>query len=135
MTAAGNPATTRIVAEYAVDFDVRFDYDGVAAPPPGIVAAPSIVASTYANATVCAAAGAGSPVGRMRAMEFRLSVRTRDEDPAFPFVAPGGVGLVVQRFKLNAVTAGAARVRTITTRVELSNFAAANIQRPAPGGC
>jgi len=130
-------AETRIVAEYAVDFDVRFGVDNVATPPLGTIAQPRTCTTTYAGAGAWAVAGAGSLAGRLRAVEFRLSVRARDEDPAFPFVAPGGLGgvdPVVQRFKLNALTTASARVRTMRTRVELTSFAGANIQRPGPGG-
>ena len=130
-------ANTRIIAEYAVDFDVRFGADRAAVPALGTVAQPLSCSTTYAGAGAWAVAGAGSLAGRLRALEFRLSVRARDEDPAFPFVAPGGIGgvdPVVQRYKLNAATVGSTRVRTMRTRVELTTFAAANIQRPALGG-
>lgn len=133
-TGAEIAATTRIVAEYAVDFDVRFDVDTAAVPPIGTVGNPIICRAAFANSGAWATPGAGSLAGRLRAAEFRLSVRTRDEDPGFPFVAPGGVAPVIFRYKLNAVTVGAARVRTITTQVELTTFASLNIQNPATGG-
>jgi hypothetical protein len=135
-TGAVIAGTERIVAEYAVDFDVRFDVDTAAVPVNGVVNNPVIAQSTFLNGPNCAAAGGASPVGRMRAAEFRLSVRTRDEDPAFPWVAPGGIAPVVQRFDVNTLTTGAARVRTMTTKVQLGTFAALNIQRPAlAAGC
>lgn len=134
-TGAPIVASTRIVAEYAVDFDVRFDADNAPVPPAGTVSPPSILVTSYAAGPVCAIPGVASPVARMRAIQFRLSVRGRDEDPAFPFSGPG-VAPVVQRFDLDVNTIGAARVRTMTTKVQLSTFSALNIQRPAlPGGC
>lgn len=129
------PNTERIVAEYAVDFDVSFDVDAAAVPAvPGTVNPPDIRRCTFANSPAWATGGANSLAGRVRAVLFRLSVRTRNEDPAFPWVANPALPLV--RFKLRPVaqTAAACRVRTISNRVELPNFAAANIQTPATGG-
>ena len=137
-TGAPIAGTTRIVAEYAVDFDVRFDVDTAPVPPPGTVGNPQFgpaAPGVWTNGPICAIPGAGSPVGRIRAAQFRLSVRSRDEDPSFPFAGPG-VAPVVQRFEINPVQLGAARVRTMTSKVELSTFASLNIQNPGLGaGC
>ncbi len=137
-TAAPVAGTSRIVAEYAVDFDVRFDVDTAPVPPAGTVGNPVFgtpALGVWANGPVCATPGALSPVGRVRAAQFRLSVRTRDEDPGFPFAGPG-VAPVVQRFEVDPVQLGAARVRTMTSKVELSTFASLNIQNPGLGaGC
>lgn len=137
-TGAPLAGTSRIVAEYAVDFDVRFDVDTAPVPPAGTVGNPvfgSPAAGVWTNGPICAIPGALSPVGRVRAAQFRLSVRTRDEDPGFPFAGPG-VAPVVQRFEVDAAQLGAARVRSMTTKVELSTFASLNIQNPGLGaGC
>ncbi|MBI2898056.1 MAG: hypothetical protein HYY06_31170 [Deltaproteobacteria bacterium] len=127
--------TERIVAEYAVDFDVSFDVDTAATPAvPGTVNPPVVQQCSFASSAAWAVGGAGSLAGRVRAVLFRLSVRTRNEDPSFPWVANPGLPLV--RFKLRPVgtTTAACRVRTISTRVELPNFAAANIQSPTSAG-
>jgi prepilin-type N-terminal cleavage/methylation domain-containing protein len=126
------PGSERIIAEYAVDFDVSFEIDQADVPgTPGSVNPPAIGHCDWAASSTLADGTANSLVGRIRAVLFRLSVRSRAEDPNFPWVA--NPALPILRFKLDDTSAAACHVRTVTSRVELANFAVANIQSPAVG--
>ncbi|MEM9190034.1 MAG: prepilin-type N-terminal cleavage/methylation domain-containing protein [Myxococcota bacterium] len=111
---AGNvvAGSERIVAEYVVEFDVDIvtDTGGAGAAP------------IWATLNDGAAENALSvDASDARLARIRLSVRTPTEDSRFPFVARG-VNAPLTSYDLTADTDGAARVRTLTTDVQLSNF-------------
>jgi hypothetical protein len=93
----------RVVAEYVVDFDVSFvvDLQDGTTNPPQLSSLNSAASAALANPE------------SIRAIRFRLSTRTREEDPGYPWIAPGAGPLF--RYKLDDRTPNAARVRTIET--------------------
>lgn len=95
------PDSERVIAEYVVDFQVGFLVDDQTPPNP-----PELQELDFAES-----AGFGNPE-RIRGLRFRVSARTREEDPQFPWIPPvAGEPLTV--FKLEDGTETAARVRSI----------------------
>lgn len=94
----------RIVAENVVDLDFTFLIDQQIPPDPP----PDLAEIPFANA------GAFANTGQIRGIRYRLGIRTREEDPAFSWAAFAPVaGQPLRAFKLDVLTAGACRVRTI----------------------
>jgi type II secretory pathway pseudopilin PulG len=109
--------TEEIVAEYAVDFDLRLTVDN--APlgnDPSLFAPGALV--TYAAPTF----GSTSTPDRIRSVRVRLGVRSREGDRGATIASPAGDGLF--RFNLGTGTSEAfARVRTFQADVVLHNQA------------
>jgi hypothetical protein len=90
----------RVLAEYVVDFQVGYLVDDEVAP----TAPPRLRELTFDESAAWA-----NPE-RIRGLKFRLSTRTREEDPQFPWSDPGDP---LVRFKVDPRTESAARVRSI----------------------
>jgi prepilin-type N-terminal cleavage/methylation domain-containing protein len=106
----------RVVAEYVANFDV----DVISNTNLG-TGAPTLALQNDANAATLT----GANPHRVRSAVISLSVRTPAEDSRFPFVA-GAPALT--RYELDPSVPGAARVRTSTIEVLLSNVASRDIR-------
>lgn len=99
----------RAVLEYVVDFNVDFIVDTAAAG----------AAPVLARVNDAAAEAAGPEA--VRAALVRLSVRTPQQDPRFPWVTRAG-GAPLTRYRANASAPGASRVRTIEAEIFMPNL-------------
>lgn len=131
------PGTREIIVEHAVDFQVWFRQDDPGGAPmpgrPNITFGPDVPPDSV---VVIVSGGNPEPLldgslnahpENMRTAIIRLSVRTAEEDPTFPFIARvAGDPLV--RIELEPGGVGAAHVRTIITQVELPNIAFRNLR-------
>lgn len=122
------PGTERIVAEYAVDFDVAAVFDNASNLPGQEPVINRYGFGDARNFTLLGLTGVGmSAPQRVRALVVRLSVRDRVQDPDFGWVRRNP-GDPLTRFKVFPNQSGAARVRTATTEIELPNIAARNLR-------
>lgn len=129
--AGGNVATIsgtqRVIADYAVDFDIAAVVDSAApgAPQPTLTRYPF---GDARNFSVLGSLGsAGSQPERVRALSVRLSVRDRTQDPDFAWVPRAAATDPLTRFRVFPTQSGAARVRSLTTEIELPNIALRNL--------
>lgn len=117
----------RAIADYAVDFDVAAVVDSAAAG----AAQPVLTRYPFGdarNVQILGALGsAGSHPERVRALAVRLSVRDRTQDPDFGWSARSAATDPLTRFRVFANQPGAARVRTLTSEIELTNIALRNL--------
>lgn len=128
------PGAMRVIGEYAVDFDasVAVDDGFPANSATGPVTLRSFVfgdteiTNLLANAQT-AGLGTARPQ-RARAITFRLSVRERDQDPAFGWVARTVSTEALTRYRVFDNRIGASRVRTLTGEVTLPNLATRNLR-------
>jgi prepilin-type N-terminal cleavage/methylation domain-containing protein len=110
--------TTRVVLEFAADFDVRFVVD----TQPDPTASPDFqVLSGSAAEDALDPNDPGTFPERVRSVVVRLSARTPGTDPRFAFVerADGGP---LTRFRAHPDAPGAARVRTAEAEILLPNL-------------
>lgn len=129
--------TREIIAEYAVDFQVWFRVDDIGtALMPQQPSIQQTVDVPQDNVVVLVAGGGPQPPldgtvaahpEDMRVAIVRLSIRTAEEDPTFPFIARAA-GEPLVRYDLEAGAVGAAHVRTIVAQVELPNIAFRNLR-------
>lgn len=117
------PDTERVVLENVVDFNLDFvvDQQPNRTLPPNLVRLTGVAAAPLFGSIAAGAAGAAPE--RARSLIVSLSGRTADQDPSFPYVLRGA-GQPLTRFKVtvNAAYPGAARVRSLTSEVLLSNL-------------
>lgn len=122
------PNAVRIVAEYAVDFDVAAVFDDA----PAIAAEPLLVRTAYGMPTVSRLGSvlvAANNPQRVRSLIVRLSVRERTQDRDFFWVRRGSAAEALTRFRVSlGADPGAARVRSATMEVELPNVAARHLR-------
>ncbi|MEQ8459084.1 MAG: prepilin-type N-terminal cleavage/methylation domain-containing protein [Sandaracinaceae bacterium] len=117
-TLAPIPGTQRAVLEWAVDFNLDFVLD--TNPTPGNP--PNLVQRT---GTVAAPTVAGQP-WQVRSIIASLAARTPEQDRRFPWPTSWGaarpVGQPLNRFRVFTDRQGAARVRQLTTEVQMPNL-------------
>ena len=128
------PRSQITIAEYAVDlqfYDFIFD-DGTREQPS--LSTVGNAASFPIVADVVATGGGGrlsnddtADTHRLRALTFKLSVRTPDEDPNVVFRPRRTTTDRLTTFEVNPEPMGAARVRSLTGRVVLNNFVTRNL--------
>ncbi len=124
----------RVVGEYAVDFDMTVALDdgfptGSLTGPVAIRTLPfgdNIIEQITADVQ-SAGPGTARPQ-RVRSVTFRLSIRERDQDPAFGWVPRTSAVDPLGRFRVFDNRLGAARVRSVTTEVTLPNLALRNLR-------
>ncbi len=105
----------RVVAEYVANFDVDvISNTNVSSGTPTLALQDDASAASLTS----------SNPHRVRSAVISLSIRTPAEDPRFPFVSGSGL----TRYELDPDIEGAARVRTSTIEVLLSNVAARDIR-------
>ena len=113
----------RVVLENVVDFNLDFvvDQQPNRTLPADLQRLAGLAAAPLFGSVAAGAAGAAPE--RARSVIIALSGRTADQDPSFPYVVRG-VGQPLTRFKVavNAAYPGAARVRSLTSEVQLSNL-------------
>lgn len=124
--------TAQLVGEYAVDFDATVTADeGTGVGPVAVRSVPfgdySNIAR-YAEDLIAAGTAAGRFPQRIRSVTVRLSIRDRNQDPAFGWVARASAADPLTRFRVMSDRLGAARVRTLTSEVVLQNLAARNLR-------
>lgn len=128
------PSGLRVVGEYAVDFDVTVSLDD--GFPAGSLTGPVAIRTlpfgdTQIDQIVGDVQSAGPGTARpqrVRSVTFRLSMREREQDPAFGWVQRASAGDPLGRFRVFDNRIGAARVRTVTTEVALPNLALRNLR-------
>lgn len=127
------PATREVVVQYAVDFQIWFR---AAAPGAGGSATFDIDLSPDIpdDGTVVIGGAVNPPDGTLtarpeaiRSAIVRLTVRTRIEDPKFPFQPRPDRRQRLKAWEVVPGAEGAAHVRTYTTEVQLPNIAFANL--------
>jgi len=117
---AGTPIAnrTRIVLEFAVEFDLRFDLDTTSGPD-----TPPTILPDQANY--------GATPQRVRAIRVRLSARTPDTEPNLAWVARAA-GDPLTRYYARSINATptrlpSSRVRTLTSTIFVPNVAYADM--------
>lgn len=119
---------TRIVGEYAVDFDLTLARDE--GGPGGV----TMRSYSFGDSQITTQVGSIVTLGltarpeSVRSVTARLSVRDRVQDPAFGWVARANATYPLTRFRVNTSLQGASRVRTLVTEVTLPNLAARNLR-------
>ncbi|MEZ4409466.1 MAG: prepilin-type N-terminal cleavage/methylation domain-containing protein [Polyangiales bacterium] len=128
------PGSARVVGEYAVDLDVALAID-VGNPLGSATGMVSMRTIPFSDTTITQVVGSLSTVGtgtarpeRLRSMIVRLSIRDRQQDPAFPWVARPASTYPLTRFRVFDDRLGSARVRTLTTEVAVPNVAMRNLR-------
>lgn len=129
-----NVGAARVVGEYGVDLDVGLALDD-GTPVGSLTGPPAMRTLAIGDMTIDTLAGSVSTLGattafpqRIRAIIVRLSVRDRDQDPSFGWVARGAATEPLTRLRVFNDRPGAARVRTLTTEVALPNLALRNLR-------
>jgi len=130
------PQSQLTIAEYAVDlqlYDFMFDETLTRSTPQVTrISNPGV----YEDVTTVSAVGGGGRLSfddpsadphRLRAVTLLLSVRTPDEDPMVAFRPRQSRWQRLTTFEVDAVRGGAARVRTLSSRVMLNNFLMRNL--------
>lgn len=107
----------RIVMEHVVDFNI----DAIVDTTTTATGAVNLARLTGAGLAPYAASGALASQ-RIRSLLVRVSARTPDQDPTFPWVARGA-GAPLTRYRASAATPGASRVRTLEMEIFLPNLA------------
>jgi len=128
------PSGIRVVGEYAVDFDMTVALDD--GFPVGSLTGPSAIRTLafgdnlieQITADVQTSGPGTARPQRVRSVTFRLSLREREQDPAFGWVPRGGALDPLARFRVYDNRLGAARVRSVTTEVTLPNLALRNLR-------
>lgn len=112
-----------VVLENVVDFNLDFvlDQEANRTLPPSLQRLTGLAAAPLLGSVAAGAVGAAPQ--RVRSAIVSLSGRTADQDPSFPYIARAA-GDPLTRFKVtvNAAYPGAARVRSLTSEVLLSNL-------------
>ncbi|MBL8601857.1 MAG: prepilin-type N-terminal cleavage/methylation domain-containing protein [Myxococcales bacterium] len=128
------PGSMRVVGEFAVDFDATVTVDD--GFPIGSATGPVTLRSfNYGDTDITtlmanvqtAGLGTARPQ-RVRSVSFRLSIRERDQDPGFGWVARASGAEALTRYRVFDNRIGAARVRTVATDVVLPNLATRNLR-------
>ncbi len=120
--------TTRVVLEYAVEFDLEFDVDTTSGPN----RAPTIahIAGDTAESTLGSEAAATPQ--RLRTVQIRMSARTPDAESSQPWVARADADAPLTRYYARAGTAAqglpSSRVRTAVATVIVPNVALADLE-------
>lgn len=129
-----NFGATRIVGEYAVDFDLGVAVDD-GLPAGSLTGPPAMRTLAAGNLAIDTLVGSVESLGvtsalpqRVRSLIVRLSIRDRDQDSNFGWVARASAADPLTRLRVYADRPGAARVRTITTEVALPNLAVRNLR-------
>jgi len=129
------PQSQLAIAEYAVDlqfFDYVFDEGLAEAPSLNVI---SGTTGSFPNVQFVVGLGGGGRLGgqpdtdveRLRALTFKLSVRTPDEDPNVAFIPRTNRWARLTTFDVNTVAIGAARVRSVARRIIFENYLMRNI--------
>lgn len=128
------PGSARVVGEYAVDLDVALAID-VGNPMGSATGMVSMRTIPFSDPTITQVVGSLATVGtgtarpeRLRSMIVRLSIRDRQQDPAFPWVSRPASTYPLTRFRVFDDRLGSARVRTLTTEVAVPNVAMRNLR-------
>ncbi len=131
-TPAEIAGTAQLVGEYAVDFDATVTADeGTGVSPVtmrGVAWGDDTNINRYAENMMGAGSASGHFPQRIRSVLLRLSIRDRNQDPAFGWVARAAATSPLTRFRVFTDRLGAARVRTLTSEVVLQNLAARNLR-------
>jgi hypothetical protein len=117
----------RPIAEFAVDFDVAalVDNAGPGATQPALLRLPFGDQRNFD--TLGVTGGGGSSPQRVRSLTIRLSVRDRTQDIDFGW-SPRAPTDPLTRFRVFPTQSGSARVRSLTTEVELPNIGLRNLR-------
>jgi prepilin-type N-terminal cleavage/methylation domain-containing protein len=109
--------TTRVVLEFAADFELRFVVDNQPDPsrPPDLQVLDGAAAQNALDPE-----NSGNYPEQVRSVIVRLSARTPGTDPRFAFVEPDDGPLT--RFQAHPDAPGASRVRTIEAEIFLPNL-------------
>lgn len=111
------PGTTRVVLEFAVEFDLRFDLDTTSGPD--VAPTLSLDQATF-----------GTSPQQVRAVRVRLSARTPDAEPNLGWVARGQNEPLTRYYARDTTpVAGlpSSRVRTLTSTIFVPNIAYADM--------
>nr|MBK7065535.1 prepilin-type N-terminal cleavage/methylation domain-containing protein [Deltaproteobacteria bacterium] len=120
----------RLVGEYAVDFDATVAYD-IGNPTNSIVAQPAMRTLAFGDSNITtlvgSVTGGSARPQQVRSMIVRLSIRDRDQEPSFGWVARGTTAALT-RFRIYDNRTGAARVRSLVTEIAVPNLAIRNLR-------
>lgn len=120
----------RLVGEYAVDLDATIAYD-IGNPANAIVAQPAMRTFAFGDSNITTLVGnVASSTARpqqVRSVIVRLSVRDREQEPTFGWVARGATAPLT-RFRVFDNRTGAARVRSLITEIAVPNLAIRNLR-------
>jgi hypothetical protein len=133
------PGTREVVIEHVVDFQLWYRQDD---PTGATGSGPNIDLDWQPQLPEDDVIVIGLPAGttpppldgtqnaspeNLRSAILKISVRTAEEDPEFPFIARAP-GAQLHRYELNPNVEGAAHVRTLVTEVQLPNIAFRNLR-------
>jgi prepilin-type N-terminal cleavage/methylation domain-containing protein len=120
----------RLVGEYAVDFDATVAYD-IGNPTNSIVAQPAMRTLAFGDSNITnlvgSVTGGSARPQQVRSLIVRLSIRDRDQEPSFGWVARGTTSALT-RFRVYDNRTGAARVRSLVTEIAVPNLAIRNLR-------
>lgn len=120
----------RLVGEYAVDFDATVAYD-IGNPTNTIVAQPAMRTLAFGDSNITtlvgSVTGGSARPQQVRSLIVRLSIRDREQEPSFGWVARGTTSALT-RFRVYDNRTGAARVRSLVTEIAVPNLAIRNLR-------
>lgn len=120
----------RLVGEYAVDFDATVAYD-IGNPTNSIVAQPAMRTLAFGDSNITtlvgSVTGGSARPQQVRSLIVRLSIRDREQEPSFGWVARGTTAALT-RFRVYDNRTGAARVRSLVTEIAVPNLAIRNLR-------
>jgi len=120
----------RLVGEYAVDFDATVAYD-IGNPTNTIVAQPAMRTLAFGDSNITTlvgtVTGGSARPQQVRSLIVRLSIRDREQEPSFGWVARGTTSALT-RFRVYDNRTGAARVRSLVTEIAVPNLAIRNLR-------
>jgi len=120
----------RLVGEYAVDFDATVAYD-IGNPTNSIVAQPAMRTLAFGDSNITtlvgSVTGGSARPQQVRSLIVRLSIRDREQEPSFGWVARGTTSALT-RFRVYDNRTGAARVRSLVTEIAVPNLAIRNLR-------
>lgn len=129
---AGNPidGSALVVAEFVADlqfYDFVYDSDSTRMAPT-LAFIPFIEDALDTTKPYHFGTDASATPQRLRAVTVKITTRTEDEDPSWPFVPRQSETAPIDSYEVDPVMEGSARTVSLAARVVLRSFATRNVQ-------
>jgi hypothetical protein len=122
--------TTMVIAEFAADlqfYDFAYDADLTAQTQPTLAFEPDFADAIDPGRAYNFGPTASARPQRLRAVTVKLTMRTEDEDPDWPFVARTATNAPIDSYDVDTVMVGSARTVSLAARVPLRSFTVRNV--------
>jgi hypothetical protein len=122
--------TTMVIAEFAADlqfYDFAYDADLTAQTRPTLAIEPGFANAIDPGRAYNFGTTSSARPQRLRAVTVKLTMRTEDEDPDWPFVARTAANAPIDSYDVDAAMVGSARTVSLAARVPLRSFTVRNV--------